>query len=224
MKTTIPFIVLFALAISSHSHADIILNPIEDLQTVERTTTDGPYTSNGPTTNTVNFAWHGKSYLKFDLSGISDLSQVTSMSLRLYETTNSWNYSPDIIDLYYTNDHSWNESSSFQEVPSHTGDLIHQVNHTAGWNNWVTWDMSSYDLINNSVDDTLTLVLENNQGGNWNMTTFISGDNEQSEFWPQLVLVPEPSSILFGVLAAIGTLARRGRQVRRFSSACRSEF
>lgn len=178
--------------------ADVIIGAIEDVNTRREPRS----VHDIPQSNVVNFAWHEVQYYKFDLSDISDLEDVTSMTLRLYEVGNSWGNRAETLDLYFTNDHSWSETSDYSDVPLHNGQLIDQVSNPARSSGWITWDLSGYDLENNAVDDTLTLIVENNDtSASWVMTSFANSEYADAQYRPQLVLegdlslVPEPGSL-----------------------------
>ncbi len=221
MKPQIVLSIILVYSLASTSSASVILNPVEDAHRL--TDRNPPVTTNVSTINVVNSAWHVQTYLKFDLSQISDLNEVTSMTLRLYETTNGQsgsNFGADleIIDLYFTTNHSWDETDrEAPSVPTHNGQLLDSFNNTSAPGSWHSWDLSSYDLENDVVDSKLTLILLSNDFRyGWNMTTYISKENEQAEFWPQLILegnislVPEPSAFIGMACSTLLLIGFRG--------------
>ena len=92
---------------------------------------------------------------------------------------------------------NWNESSVFTELPGKNGGSIAQVSYPVGWYDWMTWDISSYNLTNDLIDDNLTLILVNNQGGAWSYTHYASSEYPDQSLIPYLEIqttnaVPNP--------------------------------
>ncbi len=209
--------------------AAIILYPTDDVETRERSASrGGPISVDRSVVAVVSNAWHGLGYFKFDLSSIPDINAITSVTFLAYETQSgqsgaSNGHADDIIDLYYSNDHSWTEASTFHQLPNHTGELIDRAFNNSGALTWISWSLDSYDFENNLVDQQLTLILENTQQSHWNHTQLAGAEYEDSTFWPQLVIegnftaVPEPTT-LFGMQVILVFYSICNRSLLKLSS------
>jgi|GEM_PF-4110064 len=172
------------------------------------------------------------SYLKFNISGLSDLD-INSIKLNMYG-----NIDPDSdittnkIGIYYVENDSWNETSSFSWAtrPAYTNaNLIASTSHstaTDSYNNALySWnlfpDNVSLAVLSAEISTgTLSIALQDISiaaDGDIAKTVFLSQNNStiSDSFKPQLYIeyevpdpvpAPEPSGLILGFLGVSGLI------------------
>ncbi|HDM78628.1 MAG TPA: DNRLRE domain-containing protein [Deltaproteobacteria bacterium] len=208
MKKSIIILLFLALAISIQTTAKAsyyILTPIDDIR---GSADNGGFTINDHRLHTVNFAYHVLSYLKFDLSDVDD-SGICSAKLYLYEIDSGYTNRAETIELYAGSHDNWNEQTPFPQLPTTSGGYITRASYPANWYDWMTWDLSSYDFTQDLQDNYLTLILEINSGGLWNMTAWASSEYPDQSLSPYLQIstnaVPLPPSVIL-LLSGMGAI------------------
>ncbi|MDD3013967.1 MAG: DNRLRE domain-containing protein [Candidatus Gastranaerophilales bacterium] len=182
-------------------------------------------TSVGETTKMI-------SYLKFDISSLSGLD-INTVKLTMYG-----NIDPDSdvttnkIGIYYVNNDSWSETSTFSWANRPTYDdtnLIASASHSVdvdsynsvlyAWRLSPSADISSGVLAAEISDGTLSLAIQDISSvlsSDISKTVFISNNNSSvlDAYKPQLLIqytppptpAPEPSSVILGMLSLGGLL------------------
>ncbi|MEE9214114.1 MAG: DNRLRE domain-containing protein [Thermodesulfobacteriota bacterium] len=98
-----------------------------------------------------------RGYMKYDLSGISNLEVITSMVLTAKKWSGSQYHSPFWIDIHHVSDDSWDEASLTCNNKPDFNDLLGSVEFT---NTLMTqWDLSAYDYSTDLLDGNLSMVM-----------------------------------------------------------------
>lgn len=210
-------VIVLCLAWMQPARADVVLTSTYDVERVNRTNPSfgPPFVGDRETLAVVNFAWKGWVYLQFDLSQVQDLGDATGMKLRLFEIESGYSSDrrTDIIELYATTD-NWTPQTAYSAMPGNLEqlDVLSQDTEQYGW---AQWDIEMSDISDDISDGTLSLILEDRQGGQWNMTRYHSAEWGQGQYAPQLVIegdvsiIPEPTA---GLLLAAGSAFLGGRR------------
>ncbi len=106
--------------------------------------------------------WKGGSeehrgYMKYDLSGISNLEVITSMVLTARKWGSSQYHSPFWIDIHHVSDDSWDEASLTWNNKPDFNDLLGSVEFADTL--MTQWDLSAYDYSTDLLDGNLSMVI-----------------------------------------------------------------
>lgn len=201
-------LILYMNTIQAGFAISLAFNPVDDL-TIKKS---------GSLNSHVLHVSGGKnnkaiSYLKFNLSSLKNNTSINSASLQLFGQNLNLR---DIISVYYVNNDNWNDEQdiSWEDKPVLTS-LIDTEKQLDKKIHWLTWDLSSFNFTNDINDGFLSLALyaEEKTGE----TIFTSSEDCQ-EIAPKLFIdsapIPEPSSMLLGLMALAGALGFRKRNNR----------
>ncbi len=145
------------------------------------------------------------SYLKFNLSPISDNEVISTITLRAYEYREEINYP---VVIYYVVSDSWSESTiTGQNKPSYT-DIL-DATYQMPQNSWWTFDISHYNYTRDLKEGFLSVAMQRTGGSPFRSTSFYSKEASSGAYAPHLIVetsvIPEPSTfILIGVGMIVG--------------------
>ncbi len=140
------------------------------------------------------------SYLKFDLSPISNNEIISTITLWGYEYREEINCP---VNIYYVANDSWTESAiTGQNKPSYT-DVLGSA-YQMPQNSWWTFDISNYNYTQDLEDGFLSVAMQRIGGSVYTSTSFYSKEASAGAYAPHLIVetsvIPEPSTfILMGV-------------------------
>lgn len=184
------------------------LNPTDDLTIIKGMGFDGD-----STLLTAESPLQAISYLKFDVSSIPTGYTINPVSLHLYGHSSTDNNS---VAVYNVSNDNWDEINGFswntKPTYSSSSDYISTEGQSGFEAQWYTWDLSSYNFNPYVQDGFLSFALEETSPYPWIVSAFQS-KNTGLEHQPQLLVntapVPEPSTMLLGILGLGGVLIRR---------------
>lgn len=168
----------------------------------------------------ASFGISWKSLLKFDVASNTKLQsalksgEITSVKLKLYQEDKQM--LPD-IKVYYSNDDSWHEGK-LNGFPV-TTNVSYDKNNIIGSINgadysWITSDLSITPFKTDS-NQVYTIVLADSDWFSW--ARFASKD-KAGGYAPELIIeapsapVPEPSSMILGLIGLAGSLSGFSRK------------
>ena len=161
----------------------------------------------GPETHTYYYhsqgirTSHYISYLKFDLSSISDDFIISSATLNLYATSSQT--SPYI----YKAEDDWDEEAiTWLTKPDSVGAIADRGTWTTITDQWVSFDLYNWTYAPDLADDALTIALYAYGNDGSNRSYFATKEYPDPDLVPYLQItgIPEPATI---VLLGFGSLA-----------------
>jgi hypothetical protein len=215
-KKRLFFVLVLPIIFSINAYANSIsLQASEDVLVNSTKVVTPGYYQNGFLSVYYDGTVYNRSYLKFDLSGIPDVSVITQAYLWLYDYEGLSN---PVADVHHVSDDSWTESATlWSNKPSYDSKLD---SGSPVIGNWIKYDLLSIGGWNYSIDladNTLSLLLkEGETSTSTKQAHFYASDYDlgHTALRPRLDItyVPEPSTL---VLIGIGMIALVGGRLKR---------
>ncbi|MDD5010511.1 MAG: DNRLRE domain-containing protein [Phycisphaerae bacterium] len=146
--------------------------------------------------STVNYQYI--SYVKFDLSSLSDSAQITSASLNLYANAVGSQSSPSI---YHAQDNWDEETIAYTTGPASGSTITDPGSWSNITNQWVSFNLYKWSYQADLTDDYLTVMVYGSSISCFSTKEYLDGSYAP---YLSITYIPEPATIC---LLAIGSLA-----------------
>lgn len=172
----------------------------------------------------ANYNSYGIPYLKFDLTPMQsiDVNSITSVQLKMFGINfnyDGWNESTS-HDLYLVENNNWDENIGL--VGIHFDPNYPIITGLMGNDGWMSWDISIADYKNEIAqalsNGMVSFGIDSNPAvSEWAHVNGFSGREFNNDYAARLIVqtatpVPEPASMLLGLLGLGGALGLRRKK------------
>lgn len=153
----------------------------------------------------------GRSYIKFSLSGMPDLSMVASATLYLYQYDAGGFV--DTVNIHHVADDWTQDTITWDTRPlPNPGDADRVAGNDIGYDaGWVSWDLLAsgvWDYNSDLSNGYVSFLIKSSERGD-ERHIFYSSDAASLHPYIEIVVIPEPATVCLLGMGGLSVLKRR---------------